>query len=339
MQSISKLFLYPMGITRPRRLAQKSNITPWAHHRRRSTIDDLQFTQMLPKGAMIRASSAECLTLGPLFPVYPTPYIYPNEIKLLEEVGDGFSGIVYKGYRRATRHMIAYKTLHAFGAPHAHLLSELDVMLKCKGDHLVQMHGIVAGESHVSVVMEWMDCGSFVGKGPLKESILATISLSVLLGLRTLHDTYNITHCDLKPSNILYNSQGVIKLCDFGESLHMSINRSSGSEAFMAPERLLNQASTAKSDVWSLGVTLYELATGNHPFGSDSAIVELLESMTTREPSLPWGFHSTFRDFLRKCLTRDLRRRASVDELLKHKFLRKSLDPRKFAKWTRDGDI
>lgn len=317
------------------------------HRRRRSTVDDLQFTRILPKGPSRLSLSADSLmgSSSPLFPNYPTPFISPNELLIREEVGSGFSGIVFKAWYRPSRQLVACKTLHAFGAPE-HLLGELDLVLRCKAGHLISCLGILVDNWQVSVVMEWMDCGSLERhRGKLAEPALASVCLAVLLGLRSLHTEYGIFHCDLKPSNILFNSAGQVKLCDFGESRHMhsrgASRRSTGSEAYMAPERIVSQRDntlTPKADVWSFGVTVFELVTGRHPFDVNAALVELVETLTVEsEPRLAGREASkALRDFVARCLTRDLARRASVGELLQHQFLRKALDERELAKWARE---
>merc|ERR1712232_43417 len=123
--------------------------------------------------------------------------------------------------------------------------------------------------------MELMDLGSLetirrqLPRGIFPEAIIGKMTVQLVTGLAYLYDTFKVVHRDIKPSNILINSSGSVKLCDFGVSgqLMDSIARTYvGTNSYMAPERVLGDPYTVRSDVWSLGLTLVEFATGRHPY-------------------------------------------------------------------------
>jgi len=125
--------------------------------------------------------------------------------------------------------------------------------------------------------MEFMDKGSFDGiykkMGPIDIAVVAKVALSVVEGLMYLYDVHRIIHRDIKPSNILCNSKGEIKLCDFGvsgELINSIANTFVGTSIYMSPERIQGADYTVKSDVWSLGISLIELANGRFPFCESS---------------------------------------------------------------------
>lgn len=137
-------------------------------------------------------------------------------------------------------------------------------------------------------------------------------------------------HRDLKPSNILVNSKGSIKLCDFGVSseLEGSIAETFvGTGTYMAPERIQGSPYTVKSDVWSVGLTLMELAIGKFPFagsadddepGGPQGILDLLQQIVLEPaPKLPKSdaFPSILEDMIAKCLMKDPAERPTPKEL------------------------
>ena len=141
-------------------------------------------------------------------------------------------------------------------------------------------------------------------------------------------------HRDIKPSNVLVNSRGNIKLCDFGvatESLVNSVaNTFVGTSTYMAPERIQGGAYSIKSDVWSVGLTIMELAIGRFPFdSSDSAageratagpmgILDLLQTIVHEPaPKLPnsEAFPDILDDFVAKCLLKSPEERPTPREL------------------------
>jgi mitogen-activated protein kinase kinase len=136
-------------------------------------------------------------------------------------------------------------------------------------------------------------------------------------------------HRDLKPSNVLVNSRGQIKLCDFGVSSELEGSVADtfvGTGTYMAPERIQGAQYTIKSDVWSFGLTLMELAIGKFPFSSDSAdeaggpqgILDLLSQIVLEDPpKLPKSdaFPLILEQIVDRCLTKDPNLRPTPEEL------------------------
>ena len=102
----------------------------------------------------------------------------------------------------------------------------------------------------------------------IPEDILGKVSIAVLRGLAYLREKHQIMHRDVKPSNILVNSRGEIKLCDFGVSgqlIDSMANSFVGTRSYMSPERLQGTHYSVQSDIWSMGLSLVELAIGRYP--------------------------------------------------------------------------
>ena len=164
--------------------------------------------------------------------------------------------------------------------------------------------------------------------------VLGKITESILEGLVYLYESHRIMHRDIKPSNVLVNSRGEIKLCDFGvsgEIVNSIANTFVGTSTYMAPERIQGSPYSVKSDVWSTGLTIMELAVGRFPFdGDDKAagdrassgpqgILDLLQQIVHEpSPKLPKSdaFPSILDDFVAKCLLKKPEERPTPRELL-----------------------
>jgi len=168
-------------------------------------------------------------------------------------------------------------------AKFAAIIMELDVLHRCVSPFIVDFYGAFFQEGAVYICMEFMDGGSIdklYGDG-VPEEVLRRITLATTRGLRSLKDEHNIIHRDVKPTNILVNTNGAVKICDFGVSgnLVASIAKTNiGCQSYMAPERISSggvaQAGanpgggtySVQSDIWSLGLTLIECAMGRYPY-------------------------------------------------------------------------
>ena len=168
-------------------------------------------------------------------------------------------------------------------AKFAAIIMELDILHRCVSSFIVDFFGAFFQEGAVYICMEYMDGGSIdklYGDG-VPENVLRKITLATVMGLKSLKDDHNIIHRDVKPTNILVNTRGQIKICDFGVSgnLVASIAKTNiGCQSYMAPERIsgggVAQAGanpgggtySVQSDIWSLGLTIIECALGQYPY-------------------------------------------------------------------------
>lgn len=165
--------------------------------------------------------------------------------------------------------------------------------------------------------------------------ILGKIAVAVLGGLTYLYRAHRIMHRDIKPSNVLVNSKGEIKLCDFGVSSELENSIADtfvGTGTYMSPERIQGSPYTVKSDVWSVGLTLMELALGKSPYafnfdenGDDHGepagplgILDLLQQIVMEpSPKLPKNdaFPTSLEYMIEKCLRKNPNERPTPREL------------------------
>ena len=168
-------------------------------------------------------------------------------------------------------------------AKFAAIIMELDILHRCTSPYIVDFYGAFFQEGAVYICMEFMDGGSvdkLYGDG-VPEGVLRKITYATVRGLKSLKDEHNIIHRDVKPTNILINTRGFVKICDFGVSgnLVASIAKTNiGCQSYMAPERIsgggVAQAGanpgggtySVQSDIWSLGLTIIECALGQYPY-------------------------------------------------------------------------
>ncbi|GAD92187.1 MAP kinase kinase Ste7 [Paecilomyces variotii No. 5] len=258
----------------------------------------------------------------------------------LKEVGAGNGGTVSKVMHASTKVVMARKIIRVDAKENVRkqILRELQVGHDCNSPYIVTFYGAFQNEARdIVLCMEYMDCGSLdrISKdfGPVRVDVLGKITESILAGLVYLYETHRIMHRDIKPSNVLVNSRGNIKLCDFGvatETVNSIADTFVGTSTYMAPERIQGGAYTVRSDVWSVGLTVMELAVGRFPFdASDSSagdrasagpmgILDLLQQIVHEPaPKLPKSdaFPQILHDFVAKCLLKKPEERPTPREL------------------------
>lgn len=165
------------------------------------------------------------------------------------------------------------------------IITELEILNRCMSPQIVDFFGAFFQESAVYICMEFMDGGSvdkIYDPSGMPEQVLAKIALATVQGLRYLKNDQNIIHRDIKPTNILTNTRGQVKICDFGVSGNLvgSLAKTNvGCQSYMAPERIAGPRAAAltgtqatynsRSDIWSLGLTIVECALGRYPYTTD----------------------------------------------------------------------
>ncbi|UYV75929.1 MAP2K7 [Cordylochernes scorpioides] len=264
---------------------------------------------------------------------HPKYEVTQNDFEHLGELGNGTCGHVVKMKHHTSGKVMAVKQMRRSGnrEENKRVTMDLAVVLKC-GDcpHIVHCYGCLITESDVWICMELM--GTCMDRllrrlrEPFPESILGKMAVGTVKALHYLKEKHGVMHRDVKPSNILLDEQGIIKLCDFSISGRLvdskARTRSAGCAAYLAPERI-NPPNPEKpdydirADVWSLGISLVELATGHFPYRGASTEFEVMTRVLEEDPpQLPAHFSYHFRDFVATCLTKDFRFRPKYNKLL-----------------------
>ncbi|KAJ7601156.1 ste7-like protein [Mycena floridula] len=225
-----------------------------------------------------------------------------EDLRELQELGQGNGGSVKKVEHIPTGTMMAKKIVLIDAKPSVRkqILRELHIMHDCHSNYIISFWGAYLADPNICICMEYADKGSLDGIykkiGAIDIDIVGMVALAVLEGLTYLYDVHRIIHRDIKPSNILCNSQGEIKICDFGvsgELINSIADTFVGTSTYMSPERIQGAQYSVKSDVWSLGISLIELALGRFPFSeSTSDDSDLSDYEGTLSPARPGSIGS-----------------------------------------------
>eukprot|EP00760_Papus_ankaliazontas_P018575 PhM_4_TR17548/c0_g1_i1/m.99401 len=276
------------------------------------------------------------------------------------EVGKGASGTVLQVAHIPTGMMLVLKRISvAQDTQRNEIKRELDMLSSRIGSShfVVRFYGAFYDNGYVYIALERLhaslsDCLKITQRIP--ENVLRVVTRDVLQGFVFLHEEHRRVHRDIKPSNLLLSVSGEVKLADFGVASDRlnSINSAKtflGTLSYMSPERLQGTDYKFEADVWSLGMTLLECATGTHPYrnivpssahlsmstrgsGSPAAgsgeffeiyravsTVDLLETSTC---GAACSLSADFRDLLSHMLEKDPRRRWGALALLAHPYIR-----------------
>nr|KAG5700609.1 hypothetical protein BaRGS_015405 [Batillaria attramentaria] len=249
---------------------------------------------------------------------------------VLEIIGEGSFGKVYKGRRKYTGQIVALKFIPKVGKSDKELRGlrrEIEIMRGLHHDNIIEMLDSFDTEKEVVVVTDYAEGELFQileDDGSLPEEQVQTIAAQLVSALFYLH-SHRILHRDMKPQNILLGKGGTVKLCDFGFARGMSTNTLvltsiKGTPLYMSPELVEEKPYDHTADLWALGCILYELFVGTPPFYTNS--IFQLVSMIIKDPvKWPKNMSPVFKDFLQGLLNKNPRQRLSWPDLLHHPFV------------------
>ncbi len=256
--------------------------------------------------------------------------------EFVSKVGEGSYGAVYKAIDKTDGMIVAVKILELPDEKEsADLRKEINFLRQCSSPYIVAYRGAFVRGSKIWIVMEYCGAGSLsdimaICDVTFEEFYISAIMKQCLRGLDYLHKTKKL-HRDIKSGNILLTHDGMCKLADFGVSAELANTLAKagtmiGTPYFMAPEVLQSKAYDGKADIWSLGITAYELAVGQPPHADVHPMRAIFIIPTAPPPTLPdpESFSPEFKDFIRVCLQVDPANRPSAAQLLDHPFIKPS---------------
>ncbi|VDO20861.1 Serine/threonine-protein kinase F42G10.2, putative [Brugia malayi] len=249
------------------------------------------------------------------------------------EIGRGNFGTVSRMLHAKSGTVLAVKRIRSNtvnSTEQKRLLMELEAIMSSQCENIVRFYGAIFTEGDCWICMELMDISLenlykiVYEKGScLPENMIGYVAVSTVNALSYLKEDLRIIHRDVKPSNILLDRKGHIKLCDFGIAGHLidsiAKTQDAGCRPYMAPERLQsNEPYDVRSDVWSLGITLFEVSTGRFPFSAwDSPFQQLQEVVNGEPPIMPPGIYSAcLVTFINHCLIKGRDERPKYNVLM-----------------------
>ncbi|HEY7659712.1 MAG TPA: BTAD domain-containing putative transcriptional regulator, partial [Actinomycetota bacterium] len=226
--------------------------------------------------------------------------------RLLEPIGDGAFGVVYRAIQPQVGREVAIKAVHPELANHPDFVRrferEAQIVARLEHPHIVPLYDYWREPDGAYLVMRFLRGGSvehLLHDGPLEPSRAATILDHVAAALSAAH-RQGVVHRDVKPGNILLDEEGNAYLTDFGVALDAGAPEKSsgtmmrGTPAYLSPEQIRLEPATPRSDIYALGIVLYEMLAGSHPFPGTSLnallnhhVRDALPSIRETRPDLP----------------------------------------------------
>ncbi len=267
----------------------------------------------------------------PTVPVSTLAAALPPRYEILNVVGRGGMGVVYKARDRETGEVVALKVLQSGLSADPGVLerfkNELRLARRITHKNVCRIHEFNRSGDLAFITMEFVDGESLRDmlrrSGKLNPELSVSVAQQVCAGLQEAH-AQGVVHRDLKPENIMVDRSGVVKLMDFGiaRSLDGATSHTHGiigTPAYMAPEQAEGRPVDHRTDIYSLGLILFEMFTGTQAFQGQTLVEVVLKQIRERppmpsalEPSLP----ATLEEAVLRCLKKDPERRfQSVDEL------------------------
>ena len=265
--------------------------------------------------------------------------IIAERYEILGKIGTGGMADVYKAKDHKLNRFVAVKVLKAEFREDTTFIrkfrSEAQAAAGLTHPNIVNVFDVGDDEGLYYIVMELIegitlkDYISKKGKLSVKEA--TSIAIQVSMGLETAH-SHGIVHRDVKPQNIIISTDGKVKVTDFGIARAASSNTISsnvmGSVHYSSPEQVRGGYSDEKSDIYSLGITLYEMVTGKVPFDGDTtvaiAIKHLQEEMVAPSvytPELPYSLEQIIYKCTQKSVNRRYNKMEDVIADLKHSLI------------------
>ena len=266
-------------------------------------------------------------------------------------LGEGGMGKVYLAQDNQLQRQVAIKelTYQSKGDTVNHALKEARLLARVNHSNIIQIYNVHDEGDHISLVMEYFNSKTLTQfQHETHSSLVQKLDLLQQLsaGLAAAHKN-GVIHCDLKPTNILVNEQGLLKITDFGIAL-IANNESGantkignaaldnepvdnaegvqyGSLLYMSPEQIQKNALDYRSDIFSVGIVAYQLMVGSHPFGRGSATdiaKRICESTPEHAQNLMLNAPSALTDLLMEMLIQPLEQRtltaSAIENRLKH---------------------
>ncbi|UCE41505.1 MAG: protein kinase [Candidatus Aminicenantes bacterium] len=242
---------------------------------------------------------------------------FANRYEIVEELGRGGMGVVYKAKDRRLKRNVALKFLSSdlIRNPDAkeRFTQEAQAAAALNHPHITTIYEVDEDGNQIFIAMEYIKGQSL--KNKLKKGLLGIdevmdISRQVAEGLQEAHEK-GIIHRDIKPANIILTEKGQAKITDFGLaklSWGVDLTKTStimGTVAYMSPEQAKGEEVDHRTDIWSLGIMLYEMLTGKRPF-QKSHEQALIYSILQEEPKPLSFFRPNIPKFLEQVVDKSL---------------------------------